>query len=131
MEGTESQLNLDGTLLRMAQELAGDVAAVYHDAPESIKRGYNQAFFRKLKVQPVWDDEQGEPVVQVVEAELTKPYSVLLADSFTERVRKAVALVGSGKGKTKGNPDGAALWRSVFDLESYGGERGTRTPVGD
>src|SRR5262249_4844384 len=45
LAATEEQLNLDATLLRMALELAGDVAEVYRQAPAHLKRDLNQAFF--------------------------------------------------------------------------------------
>jgi hypothetical protein len=44
---TEQRLTLDADALRMALELAGDVAQVYAQANEQTKRGYNQAFFKK------------------------------------------------------------------------------------
>ena len=56
---TEQRLQLDADMLRMALELAEDVAEVYAQADEQTKRGYNQAFFRKLYVTPEWDDGHG------------------------------------------------------------------------
>lgn len=116
LAATEQQLNFDGTLLRMALELAGDVATVYADAPESIKRGYNQAFFKKILVLPERLD-QGETVVRVVEAELTPPYSVLLAKTFMANAKRAVAAV-HGVVKAEGSPVRAAFWQTLLALNS-------------
>jgi site-specific DNA recombinase len=127
LAATEGQFRLDGTILRMALELAGDIAEVYRQGPESLKRGYNQAFFKKLYVLPEWDDEHGQMVVRVTEAELTRPYAVLLAENFAKNARQAVAAIRKATGKAEGSPGGAAFWRSVFDLEPRGGEGGIRT----
>jgi hypothetical protein len=94
----------------MALELAGDMARVYGRDSESLKRGYNQAFFNKLYVLPEWDDELGQPVVKVSEAELTRPYAVLLAEDFAENARRAVAAIRKATGKAEGSPGGAAFW---------------------
>jgi site-specific DNA recombinase len=127
LAATEEQLHLDGTVLRMALELAGDVAEVYQQGSKSLKRGYNQAFFKKLYVLPEWDDDSSQIVVKVVEATLTRPYAVLLAEDFAENARQAVAAIRKATGNAEGNPDGAAFWRSVFDLHANGGEGGIRT----
>jgi site-specific DNA recombinase len=70
---TERRLSLDADMLRMALELAADVAQVYATASEQTKRSYNQAFFTKLYVTPEWDESQGQTVVQVARAELSEP----------------------------------------------------------
>jgi hypothetical protein len=74
---TETRLQIETDQLRMALELAEQVAAVYQAGAEALKRGYNQAFFRKLFVLPEWDDE-GQMVVKITRAELTEPYALLL-----------------------------------------------------
>jgi hypothetical protein len=127
LAATEDRLRLDGTVLRMALELAGDIAEVYGQGAESLKRGYNQALFKKLYVLPEWDDELEQTVAKVSDAELTRPYAVLLAEDFAGNARRAVAAIRRAAGKAEGSPDGAAFWRSVFDLDAYGGEGGIRT----
>jgi hypothetical protein len=54
-------------------ELAENVAAVYADADEATKRGYNQAFFKKLYILPEWDEDANRTVVRVAGSELTEP----------------------------------------------------------
>ncbi len=83
---SEQQLRLDGRQLRIALELAGDVAEVYTAASEQTKRGYNQAFFVKLYVRAEWDEDEGPPTVWITRAVLTEPYAALLADNFAEGV---------------------------------------------
>jgi dynactin complex subunit len=68
---TEQRMILDAQQLRMA--LAENVAEVYVRADEQTKRGYNQAFFKKLYVKPDRDDDTGQLVVRIVDAELTEP----------------------------------------------------------
>ncbi len=137
---TENQLSLDGTLLRMALELAGAVAKVYRTAPNAIRRGYNQAFFKKLLVKPE-QDETGKLMARVVETELTEPFKVLLAQDFEQD-----ALIAAGEVARESCPEtrkrprgfGAAFWQSLvelkprasgslFDPEALGGEGGIRT----
>jgi site-specific DNA recombinase len=83
---TEQRLVMDADQLRMALKLAEKVAEVYAMGDERIKRGYNQAFFKKLYVTPEWDDESGPMSVRISRAELTEPYAVLLADALIESV---------------------------------------------
>jgi site-specific DNA recombinase len=103
---TEQRLQLDADTLRMALELAEDVAAVYEVADEQTKRGYNQAFFTKLVVLPEWDEEQGCTRVQIAHAELTEPYAALLARDLVpdvmcevELIRRQAANTESGSGE--------------------------------
>lgn len=51
---------------------------------EQIKRGYNQAFFKKLYVMPEWDQGHEQMVVRIIKAELTEPYAVLLAEDLDD-----------------------------------------------
>jgi site-specific DNA recombinase len=83
---TETRLTLDADELRMALELATDVAGVYRAGGDDLRRGYNQAFFRRLYVMPDWDNQEGEKAVRIARAELTEPYAVLLADDLAEGV---------------------------------------------
>ena len=81
---TEGALQLNATHLRIALELAEAVAAVYQGGDQQLKRGYNQAFFRKLYVTPEWDEAAGQMAVRITGAELTEPYALLLADDLAE-----------------------------------------------
>ncbi len=83
---TEGALLLNSEHLRVALELAEDVAGVYRAGAEQLKRSYNQAFFRKLYVLPEWDEDAGQMVVRVTGAELTEPYALLLAGGLAENV---------------------------------------------
>lgn len=87
---TEQRLTIDAETLRIALDLAEDVAPLYVKAPDQQKRGYNQAFFTKLYALPEWDEDQGQTVVRVSGAELTEPYAVLLADGLAEGVMAEV-----------------------------------------
>jgi hypothetical protein len=89
---TEQRLQLDADMLRMALELAEDVAAVYATADERTKRGYNQAFFTKLFVTPEWDDEQ-QLVVRIRRTGLTEPYQELLAEDLVATITNEVDLI--------------------------------------
>ena len=83
---TETTLQLDAAILRLALELAEDVASIYQSGSEQLKRAYNQAFFTKLYVLPEWDEAQGQTVATITRAELTEPYALLLADNLAEDV---------------------------------------------
>jgi site-specific DNA recombinase len=83
---TEVALQLGSEHLPIALELAEDVAGVYKAGGEPLKRSYNQAFFRKLYVTPEWDEDAGQTVAHITDAELTEPYAVLLADDLAEDV---------------------------------------------
>ena len=90
---TEGALSLNAEHLRMALELAEDAAPVYAAAKEPIKRGYNQAFFKRLYIMPEWDEDQGQMAVRISSAELTEPYAVLLADDLAEGVLAEVQAI--------------------------------------
>jgi site-specific DNA recombinase len=105
LAATEDQLRLDANMLRIALELAGDVAEVYREAPESVKRGYNQAFFKRLWIKPDWD-EDGELIVRVVDAELTEPYAVLLADELVPSVLAEAEAICKASIDGEGGPAG-------------------------
>jgi site-specific DNA recombinase len=84
---TETTLQLSQQELRIAVELAQDVASVYAEADEATKRSLNQAFFTKLYILPEWDEDNSQTVVRIARAELTEPYVLLLAENFAEDVR--------------------------------------------
>jgi site-specific DNA recombinase len=81
---SEEQLAIDTEHVKMALELAGDVAAVYRAADEQTRRRLNQAFFKKLLVVPEWDD--GERAARIERAELSEPFATLLADGLAAGV---------------------------------------------
>jgi site-specific DNA recombinase len=122
---TEQRLSLDADMLRMALELAGDVAEVYATASDQIKRGYNQAFFVKLYVTPEWDEDQGQTVVRVTKAELTEPYAVLLAAGLVAEATKASRLIGkstakAGSGPIEPLPDAAiSIYLKLAEREGF------------
>ena len=93
---TEGRLEINDSDLCRALELAEDIASVYAVADERTKRGYNQAFFTRIKIRARWDDEAGRTAVEVVGVELTDPYAVLLAEQTTE---EALAWVEAIKGQ--------------------------------
>jgi site-specific DNA recombinase len=103
---TEDRLRLDAETLRIALELADDVAAFYAAADDQTRRGYNQAFFKKLKVKPEWDEERDELRVRVVDAVLTEPYAVLLADGLAHDVLAEAERIRSLSAKTENGPVG-------------------------
>jgi site-specific DNA recombinase len=126
LAATEQQLNFNAGMLRMALELADDIAEVYKTADPQLKRGFNQAFFKRIYVVGIREKESGGQTVQVVDSELTQPFKVLLAQDFTKQARGAVAGLNT-PGKAEGGPSGTAFLRSVFDLDAFGGEGGIRT----
>jgi hypothetical protein len=67
-------------------ELAQDIARVYAEANEQTRRGINQAFFKRIKIKPRWDEDEGRTVAEVAGVELTEPFAILLADDLTEQV---------------------------------------------
>ena len=91
---TEGRLEINERDLCRALELAEDIAAVYELADARTRRGYNQAFFTRIKITARWDDEAGRTVVEVAGVELTEPYAVLLAE---ETEREALAWVKAVK----------------------------------
>jgi hypothetical protein len=88
----------------MALELADNVAEVYAQADEQTKRGYNQAFFKKLYVIPEWD-EDGQRIVRITRAELAEPYALLLAENLAEDVlSEAEAITQRASESQAGSP---------------------------
>ena len=64
--------------LQLALDLTVDCGAAYRDAPEHIKRMFNQAFFEKVLV--VQDDESIGDIR--LEAELREPFDTLLGSDL-------------------------------------------------
>jgi hypothetical protein len=108
--------------VEQALELVEDIRQVYLAADEATRRGYNQAFFKKLLVRASWDYEIGTGSVQIERAELTEPYALLLTKGMAEDIEAEVAHLHP---KRRKRPRGIAFW--VFVLRTYGGERGIRT----
>ncbi|HST54327.1 MAG TPA: recombinase family protein [Solirubrobacteraceae bacterium] len=118
---TEQRLSLDTAMLRMALELAQDVAKAYKSANNQLKRGYNQAFFKKLFVLP--DEATGQTTVRIASDELTKPYAVLLAKDLPKKVLNEVGLIRKAASKAEsgsGEPLSGVLV-SNFDQLAEGG----------
>jgi site-specific DNA recombinase len=93
---TELRLTIDRVHLELALELAEHVQAVYQAADEQTRRGYNQAFFRKLYVMTEWDDEHGATTAWISGVELTEPYALLLTEGLFEQAEaEARALAAS------------------------------------
>jgi ABC-type transporter Mla subunit MlaD len=119
---TEQRLGVDADMLRVALELAEDVAAVYAQADEQTKRGYNQAFFKKLRVAPEWDEERGEMVARIT----NRADGALCSSSGREAGAR-----GARRGRAdplrplerRGRPRRVGLWR-VFYLPETGGGGG-------
>jgi DNA invertase Pin-like site-specific DNA recombinase len=97
---TETRLKLGAEELRLALSLAEDVAVVYEKADERTKRGYNQAFFRRIYITPE-RDEEGQKIVRITGAELTEPYAVLLADDLVDGVLAEAEAIRLGAESTK------------------------------
>jgi site-specific DNA recombinase len=106
LAATEAQLSLDATVLRIALELASDVAEVYRTAPDSLKRSYNQAFFTRLWIMPDRDEDSGKLTAGVVDAELTEPYAVLLADELVPGVLAEAEAIAKAAKNSEGSPEG-------------------------
>jgi site-specific DNA recombinase len=82
---SEQQLAIDVEHLKLALELAANVAQLYVVADEPTKRRLNQAFFKRLLIVPDWDDE-GRRSARIERAELSEPYATLLADGLAEGI---------------------------------------------
>jgi site-specific DNA recombinase len=80
---TELRMSIDRAHLELALELAEDVQAIYKAASEQTRRGYNQAFFKKLYVMTEWYD--GETTAWISGVELTEPYALLLTEGLFEQ----------------------------------------------
>ena len=103
----------------MALELAEDVQAVYGTANEQIKRGYNQAFFKKLYITAEWDDDQTETSVEVSGTELTDPYALLLTEGLFEQAEAEAEAIRANKPTTRNRAGSAADERSTDPVSIY------------
>jgi site-specific DNA recombinase len=90
---TDDQLQIDAAQLDRALELAGDVAAVYEAADHQTRRGYNQAFFKKLLVIAEAEPGEEKPIVRIAESELTEPYALLLAEGLMDDLETEIQLI--------------------------------------
>ena len=112
-------------MLRMALELAEDVAAVYMSSSDQIKRGYNQAFFNKLYITPQWDDDPGQTAIRVSRAEMTTPYAILLDKHLPNKVMNEVELIRqasttAGSGPNEPLPDaGCSIFVKLAEGEGF------------
>jgi site-specific DNA recombinase len=118
---TEQRLQLDTDMLRMALELAGDVAGVYATANQQAKRSLNQAFFTRLYVLPDWD-QTGSLTARISHSELTEPYTLLLAKDLVPNALSEVGALRAATPQTESGsvepPSGAGLAGppvSIFD----------------
>ncbi len=90
--------------LQLALDLTVDCGAAYRDAPEHIKRMFNQAFFAKVLV--IQDDESTGEVR--LEAELREPFDTLLgsdlktAEAALQRAHKPITVVKGRKSILRG-----------------------------
>ncbi len=91
---TELRMSIDRAHLELALELVEDVQAVYVAADELTKRGYNQAFFKKLYVMTEWDD--GETTAWISGVELTEPYALLLTEGLFEQAEAEAQAIAAG-----------------------------------
>jgi site-specific DNA recombinase len=93
---TDERLTIDRQQIEMALELAEDVQAVYRVAPEQTKRGFNQAFFKKLYILAEWDEDHAETVVHISRADLTPPYALLLTEGLFEQAEAEAQAIKAG-----------------------------------
>ena len=125
---TETRLQLDAQQLRLALELAEDVAQVYEQADQATKRGYNLAFFEKLYVLPDWDEAQPtfaeRKRADVVSAQLTEPYAALLADELVPQLQAEVDAILAARNSEDGplGPSSAGSSNFVAMAEGEGFE---------
>ena len=94
---TEGRLEINESDLCRALELAEDIAGIYELAEERTRRGYNQAFFTRIKIKARWDDQAGRTAVEVSGVELTEPYAVLLAEQTTKEALAWAEAIKAGE----------------------------------
>ena len=111
----ERRLTFDSRMLCMALELVPDVAGVYEDAPDFIRRAYNQAFYKRFSVRPKKDGRSGKTVAEVADAELAWPFDVVLAPGFAEQVGAEVERIRQQDARD--DPEGSSLAGSVSIFE--------------
>jgi site-specific DNA recombinase len=102
----EHRLTFDTKVLTEALELVEDVAGVYENSPEFLRRAYNQAFFKHLWITPIRENGM-RSAKPTIEAELATPYDVLLAPGLAEQVTAEVeAIRQAGAPGTENGPEG-------------------------
>ncbi len=111
LAAAEERLTFDADVLVMALELVGDVARVYDDSPEFLRRAHNQAFYQRLNVTPRREEGAWGPTEVEVEAELSEPYGLLLAPDFVADADAEAEAIRQGMGsESKSGPlSGAAF----------------------
>jgi site-specific DNA recombinase len=130
---TDSNLDIDQAQLNRALALAADVHGVYIAADGQTRRGYNQAFFKKLLVIAEAEPGQRQPTVQVMGAELTPPYALLLAEDLVESVETEVELIRATQPQLmeaprfRGKEKEASFASPGFELCAFGGASKTKT----
>ena len=83
---TVGRLRLESRDLEKALDLVEDIKKVYLHSNDETRRGYNQAFFKKLRVRAEWSEDQTHQLVRIASAELTEPYAVLLSEGLAEGI---------------------------------------------
>jgi site-specific DNA recombinase len=106
---TEERLVINREQIELALELAEDVQAVYRAADEQTRRGYNQAFFKKLYITAEWNEDQAETFAQVSGAELTPPYALLLVEDLFERAEAEARAIRANSKTTTRNRAGSGF----------------------
>ena len=79
--------------LARALDLAGDCGAAYEEAPDHIKRMFNQAFFEKVFVVQIDESLAGVEI----DAKLREPFDVLLGDELRAASNSSTADLGTKK----------------------------------
>jgi site-specific DNA recombinase len=92
---TLERMKLEHRDLAMALDLLDDVQAVYLASEEATRRSYNLAFFKKLRIRVILDEETGRLTASVVGGTLTEPYSVLLREDLADGVEAETDLFDS------------------------------------
>jgi hypothetical protein len=91
------------------------VQAVYLAADEQTKRGYNQAFFRKLLITAERDDAPAGNSVRVSGAELTPPYALLLAEGLFQEAEAEAQAIRAGTQNRAGSAERSASPVSIYE----------------
>jgi hypothetical protein len=113
---TELRLTIDRQQLELALELVEDVQPVYVAADEQIRRGYNQAFFKKVFVLVEDEETQAETRVRIAGVELTGPYALLLSEGLFERAEAEAQAIRAG---TRSRTGSATDRRSTGPVSIY------------
>ena len=115
--------------LQLALDLTVDCGAAYQDAPEDIKRMFNQAFFEKVLI--IQDDESIGDIR--LEAEFREPFDTLLgselktAEAAFKRAHKARSRT-SRSGKEVAESTSAVFFRSIVSVTDFWWRYGDSNP---